>query len=212
MTFSTIGAGASARATVPRSANPLDAYALHVTVVAGSGRRDVHVDRVVRFLGTELSMRPGLSPEVARLAVPRPADGDESIASAALHLSDVMSDADALVIVAPEYDARLCAVFERALSTGRDVWAQKAVGVIGVEIESLGGHHISERLLPLLRRHGIMTLFCQVRRPPDDTPVRRGRLDDANGEHLRRFVRNLSWVGETLQHGRGFRRAALADV
>lgn len=212
MTFSMTGAGESARAYMPRSVTPLDVHALHVTVVTCSGRREVQIERVARFLDVELKALPLLSPTVARLAAPRPADGEDSITRAALHLSEIMGDSDAMVIVAPEYDARLPAVFERALSAGRDVWAQKAVGVIGVEIDALGGRHISERLLPLLRRQGIMTLFCQVRRPPDDAPVRRGRVDPVNAAHLGRFLRNLSWIGETLQHGRGFRHSALTQV
>jgi NAD(P)H-dependent FMN reductase len=207
-----IGADERARAATPRSETALDEHVLHVTVLIGSARREAQVERVARCLDVELKAMRGLSSAVARLGIPRPADGDDSIRRAALHLSDMMRDTDAMVIVAPEYAARLSVVFERALSAVRDVWAQKAVGVIGVEVDALGGRHISERLLPLLRRHGIMTLFCQVRRPPDDILVRRGRLDPVNVAHLGRFLRNLSWVGETLQHGRGLRRSTPVQV
>ena len=73
-----------------------------------------------------------------------------------------MNRADALVLVAPEYNRGYPGLLKHVLDTNLTEYIHKAVGVVGVSAGIFGGARVIENLLPVLRELGLVTIFWDV--------------------------------------------------
>jgi NAD(P)H-dependent FMN reductase len=117
--------------------------------------------------------------------------------------SDAMNRADALVVVAPEYNRGYPGLLKHVLDTNLHEYIHKAVGVVGVSSGIFGGARVIENLLPVLRELGFVTVFWDVnfnnvRTRFDETGV----LVDDSFLAVDKFLDELIWMAETLRHGR----------
>ena len=69
----------------------------------------------------------------------------------------VMAEADAFLIVTPEYNHGYPGELKMLLDQGFDAYAGKPVVVCGVSSGQLGGARVVENLLPVLRELGMIT-------------------------------------------------------
>jgi NAD(P)H-dependent FMN reductase len=176
---------------------------LSIPVILGTqrtGRRSEHAARAVL---AELAKRPGVETELidaATLPIPHDEAGEAAKDAA---FAEKMNRADALVLVAPEYNRGYPGLLKHVLDTNLAEYIHKAVGVVGVSAGIFGGARMIENLLPVLRELGLVTIFWDVnvnnvRTRFDAT----GALVDDNFLAVGKFLDELVWMAETLRYGR----------
>jgi NAD(P)H-dependent FMN reductase len=150
-----------------------------------------------------LTQRHGIETELLDVAtLPIPTD-DAGEAAKDPAFADTMNRADALVLVAPEYNRGYPGLLKHVLDTNLTEYIHKAVGVVGVSAGIFGGARVIENLLPVLRELGLVTIFWDVNvnnvrsRFDED-----GSLVDESFLAIDKFLDELVWMAETLRHGR----------
>jgi len=177
---------------------------LFIPVILGTtrqGRMSLHASRLVT---QELAKHPGVESELIDIAtLPLPTNNaGEAIKDAGF--SAKMDRADALVLVAPEYNHGYSGLLKHVLDSCLMEYIHKAVGIVGVSAGPFGGARVIENLLPVMRELGLVTIFWDV----NFSSVR--NVFDANGalldqSYIRRidkFLKELIWMGKTLRYGR----------
>src|SRR5262249_2523203 len=159
---------------------------------------------VAQFVAGELAPREGVETEtVDVLAVPLPSDGAADDIKDP-QFSAQMMRADALILVAPEYNHGYPGLLKHVLDTNLKEYIHKAVGICGVSAGGLGGTRVIENLLPVMRELGLVTIFW------DGNFSNARTLFDADGRlldqtYLKRtdkFLKELVWMAKVLRYGR----------
>ena len=177
---------------------------LYIPVVLGTPRKGRMSEPVARFILEEIGKRPGIESglfDVATLPFGRD-DAGEGLKDPAF--SAAMARADALVLVAPEYNHGYPGPLKHALDTNLKEYIHKAVGLCGVSAGPFGGTRVIENLLPVMRELGLVTIFwdvnfSSVQKVFDES----GKLlDDSFPRRIDKFLNELIWMARTLRHGR----------
>jgi len=173
---------------------------LFIPVLLGTARRGRMSEHVARFVSSELSKLPGVETELFDV---RALDLPEQIKQPAF--SAAVMRADALVIVAPEYNHGYPGLLKHALDSNLKEYVHKAVGIVGVSAGPWGGTRVVENLLPVMRELGLVTIFwdgnfSNVRKAFD--PATGALLDDSYVRRLGKFFQELVWMAKVLRHGR----------
>jgi len=165
-----------------------------------TGRLSEHAARVV---SREIESRPGIETALIDLAsLPIPVDeaGDAAKDPA---FAETMNRADAIVIVAPEYNHGYPGLLKHVLDTNLPEYIHKAAGVVGVSAGIYGGVRMIQDLLPVLRELGLVTTFWDVTFNSARTRFdESGELVDASFLAIDKFLDELLWMAETLRYGR----------
>ena len=177
---------------------------LYIPVVLGTPRKGRMSEPVARFILEEIGKRPGIETElfdVATLPFGRD-DAGEGLKDPAF--SAAMARADALVLVAPEYNHGYPGPLKHALDTNLKEYIHKAVGICGVSAGPFGGTRVIENLLPVMRELGLVTIFWDVNfSSVRDQFDEAGRLrEQAYVRRFDKFLRELVWMAKVLRHGR----------
>src|SRR5262245_60417655 len=150
-----------------------------------------------------LGHRPGIETELIDAAeLPIPADEAGEAAKDPV-FAETMNRADALVLVAPEYNRGYPGLLKHALDTNLAEYIHKAAGVVGVSAGIFGGARMIENLLPVLRELGLVTIFWDV-----NVNNVRARFDESGGLvddsflAIDKFLDELIWMARTLRYGR----------
>lgn len=177
---------------------------LFIPVILGTTRKGRMSHHAARLVAQDLEARPGVETELIDIAeLPLPTDdAGEGIKNA--DFSAKMDRADALVVVAPEYNHGYCGLLKHVLDSCLKEYIHKAVGIVGVSAGPFGGTRVVENLLPVMRELGLVTIFWDV----NFSSVQ--KAFDSNGtlgdtSYLRRvdkFVKELVWMAKTLRYGR----------
>ena len=160
-------------------------------------------EHAARAVLAELERRPGVGTELIDAAeLPIPAD-EAGEAAKDPAFAEAMNRADAIVLVAPEYNRGYPGLLKHVLDTNLHEYIHKAVGVVGVSAGIFGGARMIENLLPVLRELGLVTIFWDVnvnnaRTRFDDS----GELVDDSFLAIGKFLDELVWMAETLRNGR----------
>ena len=177
---------------------------LNIPIILGTtrqGRMSAHVARVIT---QEVSKQPGVQAELLDIAtMPLPTnDAGEAIKESAF--SSAMERADAIVIVAPEYNHGYCGLLKHLLDSCLKEYIHKAVGIVGVSAGPFGGTRVIQNLLPVMRELGLVTIFWDVNfSSVQNSFDAQGQLTDQS--YIRRidkFLKELLWMARTLRHGR----------
>lgn len=177
---------------------------LSVPVILGTPRKGRMSEHVARFMAGELAQFEGVVTEVIDIADLGLATDDEGEAIKHVGFSEAMARADALVIVAPEYNHSFPGMLKHALDTNLKEYIHKAAGVVGVSAGPFGGTRVIQSMLPLLRELGLVSIFWDV------NVGSVGRVFDAQGalreqafvRRAEKFIQELLWMARTLRHGR----------
>jgi NAD(P)H-dependent FMN reductase len=151
----------------------------------------------------ELEQRSGVVTELidaAALPIPTDEAGDAAKDPA---FAEVMNRADAIVIVAPEYNHGYPGLLKHVLDTNLPEYIHKAAGVVGVSAGIFGGARMIQDLLPVLRELGLVTIFWDVNVNNARTRFDEdGALVDDSFLAVGKFLDELVWMAQTLRHGR----------
>ena len=153
-------------------------------------------EHAAELMRAQLEKRSGIETDLIDVAkLPIPID-DAGESAKDPEFSEKMSWADALVIVAPEYNHGYPGLLKHVLDTNLKEYIHKAVGIVGVSAGVFGGARVIQNLIPgharARARHDLLGRELHDR--PDE--VRRF------GQVARRVVRSLestssstSWSG-----------------
>ena len=183
---------------------------LSIPVILGTQRTGRMSEHAARVVYAELAKRPRIETElIDAAALPIPTD-EAGEAAKDPGFAEKMNRADAIVLVAPEYNRGYPGLLKHVLDTNLAEYIHKAVGVVGVSAGIFGGARMIENLLPVLRELGLVTIFWDVnvnnaRARFDETGV----LVDDSFLAVGKFLDELVWMAETLRHGR--ERIALGE-
>jgi len=177
---------------------------LNIPIILGTTRQGRMSAHVARVLTEELSKTAGVETElidIARMSLPTN-DAGEAIKESTF--SSKMDRADAIVIVAPEYNHGYSGLLKHVLDSCLKEYIHKAVGIVGVSAGPFGGTRVIQNLLPVMRELGLVTIFWDVNfSSVQNSFDRSGQLTDSS--YLRRidkFLKELLWMARTLRYGR----------
>ncbi len=177
---------------------------LSIPVILGTARKGRMSAHAARLVHGELEKREGVVTElidVGSLAVMLDDNGqgtgDPSFAAS-------MNRADAIVLVAPEYNHAMPGLLKHVLDSCLQEYIHKAAGIVAVSAGPFGGTRVIETSLPVLRELGLVTIFWDV----NFGSV--GKIFDEKGtlldqSFIRRtdkFLGELIWMAKTLRYGR----------
>ena len=177
---------------------------LFIPVLLGTPRKNRASENVARFVFGEVRRRDGVETElidVRQLALPTD-DVGESIKDPVF--SQKMAQADALIIVTPEYNHGYPGMLKHALDTNLKEYVHKAVGICGVSSGIFGGARVIQNLLPVMRELGLVTIFWDGNFPnAQDLFDAAGQIKDpAFVGRMDKFLGELIWMAKTLRYGR----------
>jgi NAD(P)H-dependent FMN reductase len=161
-------------------------------------------EHAAELMHAQIALRPGVRTElidVAKLPIPID-DAGETAKDAAF--SEKMSFADALVIVAPEYNHGYPGLLKHVLDTNLREYIHKAVGIVGVSAGVFGGARVIQNLIPVMRELGLVTIFWDVNFTTVQSKFdESGALvDESFLPRIAKFLDELVWMAETLRYGR----------
>src|ERR687886_734626 len=177
---------------------------LFMPVILGTPRQGRMSEHVAKFVVEEVAKRDGVETElidIRQISIST-TDAGESIKDP--EFSATVMRADALIIVAPEYNHGYPGLLKHVLDTNLKEYVHKAVGVVGVSAGIFGGARVIQNLIPVLRELGLVQIFWDV----NFTMVGKrfdaeGRLvDEAFLPRIEKFLDELVWMATTLRHGR----------
>ena len=181
-----------------------DERSLFIPVILGTPRKGRMSEHAARLMSEELARRRGVETElvdISTLSIPVDDAGEAARDPA---FAELMNRADAIVIVAPEYNHGYPGLLKHVLDTNLKEYIHKAVGVVGVSAGVFGGARMIQNLLPVLRELGLVTIFWDV-----NFTVVGSRFDDSGQlldesflPRVEKFLDELCWMAETLRHGR----------
>ncbi len=177
---------------------------LFIPVILGTTRQGRMSAHAAKLVTAEIAKRAGVETELIDIAkVPLPTtDAGEAVKDA--KFSEVMNRADALVIVAPEYNHGYPGLLKHVLDSCLKEYIHKAVGIVGVSAGPFGGSRVIQNLLPVMRELGLVTIFWDVNfSSVQNVFDKSGKLkDDAFMQRIEKFLNELIWMAKTLRHGR----------
>ena len=177
---------------------------LFVPVVLGTPRKGRLSEHAAGVMSERVALREGVETQlidIAKLAVALDDAGENAKDEA---FAETMNRADALIIVAPEYNHGYPGLLKHVLDTNLHEYVHKAVGVVGVSAGIFGGARVIQNLIPVVRELGLVQIFWDV----NFTIV--GSRFDENGElidesfvpRIEKFLDELIWMAQTLRYGR----------
>jgi NAD(P)H-dependent FMN reductase len=177
---------------------------LFIPVILGTPRQGRMSEHAAELMRAQIEKRPGVVTElidVAKLSIPVD-DAGESAKDP--EFAETMNRADALVIIAPEYNHGYPGLLKHVLDTNLKEYIHKAVGVAGVSAGVFGGARVIQNLIPVMRELGLVMIFWDV----NFTTVQ-SRFDDSGKlldesflPRIDKFLDELIWMAETLRYGR----------
>jgi NAD(P)H-dependent FMN reductase len=177
---------------------------LFVPVILGTPRRGRMSEHAARLMYAEVGKRPGVETELVDVAtLPIPVD-DAGEGAKDPGFAELVNRADALVIVAPEYNHGYPGLLKHALDTNLKEYIHKAAGIVGVSACIFGGARVIQNLIPVLRELGLVTIFWDVNFTTVGSRFDEegNLLDESFLPRIDMFLDELLWMAETLRHGR----------
>lgn len=177
---------------------------LFIPVLLGTVRKGRYSEFAARLVFSEVSKREGVETElidIRDLSIPWDNEGEDAKIP---ELSAKMQKADALILVAPEYNHGYPGSLKRVLDTNLSEYIHKAVGICGVSAGPFGGTRVIQNMLAVMRELGLVTIFwdvnfSSVQKVFDEA----GKLQDpAFPRRIGKFLNELIWMAKTLRYGR----------
>src|SRR6184192_2737674 len=177
---------------------------LFIPVILGTARKGRRSENAARFVFEETKRRAGVETEFVDICnIPmRLDDAGEQMKDPAF--SDLVTRADGLILVVPEYNHGYPGLLKHALDMNLKEYIHKAVGICGVSAGPFGGARVIENLLPVMRELGLVAIFEDVNFGKVGTLFdERGQLlDDEFVDRVNKFLDELIWMSRTMRYGR----------
>jgi len=129
---------------------------------------------------------------------------DEGPTAGRAEITAAMADADAFVVVAPEYNHSYSGSLKYLLDLNMKEYIHKPVACIGVSSGPFGGTRVIESLMPVLREVGMVTSFADVNVSKVGEEITDGQFQNPEKweKRMQAMLQELYWLSQTLQYGR----------
>jgi NAD(P)H-dependent FMN reductase len=188
----------------PSPLAPSPARPLCIPVILGTTRKGRMSAHAARFVADQIRQRGDIVTDVIDLSqLPLPVDdAGEGVKSPAF--SEAMIQADAIVIVAPEYNHSFPGLLKHVLDSCLKEYIHKAAGIVAVSAGPFGGTRVIQSFLPVLRELGLVSIFWDINfgsvgKVFDESGQ---LLDQAFVRRTEKFLDELVWMAKTLRYGR----------
>ena len=177
---------------------------LSIPVILGTARKGRMSAHAARLVHGELLKREDIQSELIDVGtlLHRLDDNGQGTGDPAFTAS--MNRADAVVLVAPEYNHAMPGLLKHVLDSCLQEYIHKAAGIVAVSAGPFGGTRVIESSLPVLRELGLVTIFWDVNfGSVGKVFTEQGELLD--GSFVRRidkFLNELIWMAKALRYGR----------
>src|SRR5207237_7106202 len=177
---------------------------LFIPVILGTARKGRRSENAAHFIFEQTKARAGVETEFVDIAkIPmRLDDAGEQMKDPAF--SSLVTRADGLILVVPEYNHGYPGLLKHALDMNLKEYIHKAVGICGVSAGSFGGTRVIESLLPVMRELGLVTIFWDMNFGSVGKAFDEGGalLDPAFVRRADKFLDELVWMARVLRYGR----------
>jgi NAD(P)H-dependent FMN reductase len=176
---------------------------IFIPVILGTSRKGRLSEHVARFIFGEVSKINAVETElidVRSMNLPVD-DAGEQIKDP--KFSETMNRADALILVAPEYNHGYPGLLKHLLDSNLKEYIHKAVGICGVSAGPFGGSRVIENMLPVMRELGLVTIFWDINFSKVQTAFdASGNLQDqAYVKRAEKFLKELMGLAMVLRSG-----------
>src|SRR5246127_1480011 len=174
-------------------------------VILGTSRQGRASEHAAHFVVDHVAKRPDMRTDlidIRNIRLPID-DAGESIKDP--KFSATVNEADALILVVPEYNHSFPGLLKHVLDTNLKEYLHKAVGVCGVSAGPFGGARVIPSLLPVLRGLGRVTIFWDVYFSTAGKlfdPATGRITDPAYIRRLEKFLNELVWMARALRYAR----------
>ena len=177
---------------------------IFVPVILGTPRQGRFSEYVARFVLGEVAKREGVETELIDIREIGFSTTDAGEAIKDSRFSESVMRADALIIVAPEYNHGYPGMLKHVLDSNLKEYIHKAVGICGVSAGPFGGTRVVENMLPVMRELGLVTIFwdgnfSSVQKAFDDSGA---LIDESYVRRIDKFLKELIWMAKVLRYGR----------
>ena len=204
MTSSSTSQHSSDALAEPSPLPPPLARPLCIPVILGTTRKGRMSAHAARFVADQIRRRGNIVTDVIDISqLPLPVD-DAGEGVKAPAFSEAMIQADAIVIVAPEYNHSFPGLLKHVLDSCLKEYIHKAAGIVAVSAGTFGGTRVIQSFLPVLRELGLVSIFWDVNfgnvgKVFDESGQ---LLDQAFVRRTEKFLDELVWMAKTLRYGR----------
>jgi NAD(P)H-dependent FMN reductase len=177
---------------------------LFIPVILGTPRQGRQSENAARLMAEEVAKRDGVETELVDIRELSILTNDAGEAVKHPEFSATVNRADALVIVAPEYNHGYPGLLKQVLDTNLKEYIHKAVGICGVSAGPFGGTRVIQNLLPVMRELGLVTIFWDVNFSSVQNVFGEGGelKDQAFPRRIDKFLKELIWMAKVLRWGR----------
>jgi NAD(P)H-dependent FMN reductase len=177
---------------------------LSIPVILGTNRKGRMSAHAARFVSQQLQQRDGVITELIDIGRLEHQLDDNGQGTGDPRYAASMARADAIVIVAPEYNHAMPGLLKHVLDSCLKEYIHKAAGIVAVSAGPFGGTRVIESSLPVLRELGLVTIFWDVNvGSVSKTFNEQGELlDPAFVRRTDKFLGELIWMAKTLRYGR----------
>lgn len=133
---------------------------LSIPVVLGTARKNRKSERVAKFICKHLQDKGDVSPQLVDVRehiydATTPPWGDGGASESPTVWKDIIEQADALILVVPEYNHGYPGELKMLLDSLYNEYTGKPVGVCGVSSGGFGGTRVVEHITPVLLELGM---------------------------------------------------------
>ena len=180
---------------------------LSLPVILGTNRSDRKGIHVANWLVGEMRKRSEIQTQlfdVSDFVLPQHDYGTE-IKDQFPEWRDAITQADGLVIIAPEYNHGYPGILKSVLDLLLKEYIHKTVAFVGVSAGPWGGTRVIEAMVPMVRELGLAVTFSDLNFPLVQTKFdASGKLlDEAYEQRAAGFLDELVWMSQALKWGRG---------
>ena len=177
---------------------------LSIPVILGTSRKGRMSTHAAQFVSQELRKRDGVVTEVIDIACLEHRLDDNGQGTGDQRFAASMTQADAIVIVTPEYNHAMPGLLKHVLDSCLKEYIHKAAGIVAVSAGPFGGTRVVETSLPVLRELGLVTIFWDVNVGSVGKVFDQdgALLDEAFVRRTDKFLTELVWMAGTLRYGR----------
>jgi NAD(P)H-dependent FMN reductase len=181
-----------------------DIRPLSIPVILGTSRKGRMSVHAARFVYEELRKHEGIRTELIDIAELEHRLDDNGQGTGDPRFTASMAQADAIVIVTPEYNHAMPGLLKHVLDSCLQEYIHKAAGIVAVSAGAFGGTRVVETSLAVLRELGLVTIFWDVNvSAVSNVFDEQGSLrEEAVVRRTDKFLRELIWMAKTLRYGR----------
>jgi NAD(P)H-dependent FMN reductase len=178
---------------------------LNIAIIVGTKRRERESIKIAELIYKVAESFVGFRP---RMIDPLEFDFSKNDLEPSLsnnNFKKIIEEADALLIVVPEYNHSYPAILKRVLDSEYSAYFHKPVALAGVSSGPWGGVRAIESILPVLRTLGLIISRQDLNFPnAQDLFDQQGNLiiDDKYLKRIEKSLEELLWLAKTLKWGR----------